>query len=185
MNEVEILTIGHSNHPVDQFVGLLRQHGIESLVDIRRFPTSRRYPQFNQDNLTKSLTEQRIGYHWLEALGGRRGKQSPDFQSPNLGIKDESFRNYADHMTTDDFQDGIQTLLDIAKQHRIAIMCSEASFMQCHRRLVSDNLLANGISVQHIFSTGEVQPHTLTSGAQMKNGDVTYPVVLPLFDSSD
>jgi len=118
-------------------------------------------------------------------LGGRRGRQAPDFKSSNLGIKDEQFRNYADYMATDDFQDGIRALLDIAKQHRAAIMCFEASFMQCHRRLVSDNLLANGISVQHIFSTGEVQPHTLTSGAQMKNGDVTYPVVLPLFDSSD
>jgi len=185
MSQSEIFTIGHSNHPVDQFVGLLRQHGVESLVDIRRFPTSRRYPQFNQPNLTNSLAEQDIGYHWLEALGGRRGRRSPDFESPNFGIKDESFRNYADYMLTDDFQAGIEKLLDIAKQQRTAIMCAEVSFLQCHRRLVSDYLMANGLSVQHILPTGELQPHILTSGAQMTNGGVTYPEVLPLFDALD
>ena len=185
MNQVEVFTIGHSNHPVDQFIGLLCQHGIESLVDVRRFPTARRYPQFNQPNLSNSLAKQDIGYHWLEALGGHRKRRSSDLESPNLGIKDEQFRNYADYMLTDDFQDGVETLLNLAKQQRAAIMCAEASFLQCHRRLVSDYLLANGIDVQHILSTGELKPHPVMCGARVKNGVVTYPEVLPLFDALD
>lgn len=169
----QIFTIGHSNHPLDRLLSQLGQHGIEALADIRRFPGSRKHPHFNRDNLATELTKAGIDYHWFEALGGRRGKSLDD--SPNLGLHNESFRNYADYMMTEDFQGSIQKLREIARRKMTAIMCSEGLFWQCHRRLVSDFLLANGVAVQHIMSSGELRPHTLTEGAVVEKGKLTYP----------
>jgi uncharacterized protein (DUF488 family) len=174
-----VFTIGHSNHPLDRFLALLARHEVEALADIRRFPGSRKHPHFNRDSLAAALPQQGVEYHWLEALGGRRHQQRDE--SPNVGLENKSFRNYADYMLTGNFRDGVKKLLEVARQKRTAIMCAEALFWQCHRRLVSDFLVANGVAVQHIMPTGELRPHTLTSGAVIENGRVTYPGEKSLF----
>jgi uncharacterized protein (DUF488 family) len=166
-----VLTIGHSNHPLEPFLALLAQHEVEALVDIRRFPGSRKHPPFSRDNLAAALPKSGVEYHWLEALGGRRHQQRDE--SPNRGLKNKGFRSYADYMGTDQFREGVKTLLEVARRKRTAIMCAEGLFWQCHRRLVSDFLIANGVTVQHIMPTGEMRPHTLTSGAVIEGGRVT------------
>jgi uncharacterized protein (DUF488 family) len=168
-----VLTIGHSNHPLDRFLDLLARHGVEALVDIRRFPGSRKHPHFHTDSLAAALPKSGIEYHWLEALGGRRHKQRDD--SPNRGLENQGFRNYADYMLTDEFREGVEKLLEVARRKRTAIMCAEGLFWQCHRRLVSDFLAANGVIVQHIMPNGELRAHTLTTGAMIEGGRVTYP----------
>jgi uncharacterized protein (DUF488 family) len=174
-----IFTIGHSNHPLDRFLALFAQHKIEALVDIRRFPGSRKHPHFNRENLAAVLQESGVEYHWLEALGGRRPKQRDD--SPNLGLENEGFRNYADYMLNGEFREGAENLLELARQKRTAIMCAEGLFWQCHRRLVSDFLVANRVTVQHIMPTGKLQPHKLTKGAVIEGRQVTYPGEKSLF----
>ena len=170
----QLFTIGHSNHPIDQFLGLLLKHRIEVLVDIRRFPSSRKYPHLNQESMAAAMREAGIAYHWLEELGGRR-RSRKDFVSPNTGLRNESFRNYADYMLTEEFHKGVAKLLQIAAGKRTAIMCAEAVFWRCHRRLVSDFFLANHVIVQHIFPGGQIRPHKLTDGAKVAAGLVTYP----------
>ena len=172
----QLFSIGHSNQPLDRFLGLLVQHRIEALVDIRRFPGSMKYPHWNQDNLAASLQEAGIEYHWIEALGGRRRSKKAAPPSPNLGLRNESFRNYADYMLTEEFHLAAGKLLEIAAHKRAAMMCAEAVYWRCHRRLVSDFLLANNVTVQHIFPNGEVQPHKLTEGARVEQGEVTCPL---------
>ena len=153
MNGTELFSIGHSNHSIGQFIDLLKLHEIESLVDVRRYPSSRRLPHFNRPNLAEALQEHGIDYHWLEPLGGHRKKAVPD--SPNDGIRDPSFRNYADHMLGEEFRAGVVRLLEIAERTRTAIMCVEQSFHECHRKLISDFLVASRIAVQHILVSGE------------------------------
>lgn len=170
----ELFTIGHSTHPLDRFLELLAQHDIEILADVRRFPGSRKYPHFNRDSLATSLLQADVSYHWIEALGGRRHKTSRD-DSRNLGLRNESFRNYADYMSSHEFREGVRLLLENAEQKRTAFMCAESVFWRCHRRLISDYLLARGITVQHIMPSGELRPHTLTSGAKTENEEVIYP----------
>jgi uncharacterized protein (DUF488 family) len=176
---VSLLTIGHSNHPLARFLALLNQHEVEALVDIRRFPGSRKHPHFNRDSLPAALQQSGVEYHWLEALGGRRHRQQSE--SPNRGLENQGFRNYADYMLTDEFREGVEQLLDVARRKRTAIMCAEGLFWQCHRRLVSDFLMANGVTVQHIMPGGELRPHTLTPGAVVEGGRVTYPGEKSLF----
>jgi uncharacterized protein (DUF488 family) len=120
-----------------------------------------------------------IEYQWLEALGGRRPKQRGE--SPNLGLENQGFRNYADYMRTEKLQDGVRKLLEIARSKRPALMCAEELFWRCHRRLVSDFLLASGVLVQHIMPNGELREHTLTPGAEVDAGRVTYPGEKSLF----
>jgi uncharacterized protein (DUF488 family) len=168
-----VLTIGHSNHPLDRFLALLARHGVEALADIRRFPGSRKHPHFSRDNLAAALSQSGVDYHWLEALGGRRHRQRDE--SPNRGLENQGFRNYADYMLTGEFREAVEKLLEIARRKRAAILCAEGLFWQCHRRLVSDFLVASGVAVQHIMPTGELRPHTLTSGAVIESGRVTYP----------
>ncbi|NLS97619.1 MAG: DUF488 domain-containing protein [Planctomycetaceae bacterium] len=180
-NQLQIFTIGHSSHALGSFVWLLRKHRIEALLDIRRFPGSRKHPHFCRESLSASLQEEDIEYHWLEALGGRRHRKKTDPPSPNPGLRDQSFRNYADYMASDEFQQGVAKLLAIAGNRRTVIMCAEGLYWQCHRRLVSDHLLANGVGVQHIFPNGEVKPHMLTAGAKAESGAVTYPGQPTLF----
>ena len=178
-SNTELFTIGHSTHPVERFLALLAQHEIEALVDIRRFPGSRKHPQFGQDNLAAALRNAGVEHHWLEALGGRRHKQQG--KSPNLGLENKGFRNYADYMLTQEFREGVENLLAIARQKRTTIMCAEGLFWRCHRRLVSDFLAANGVAVQHIMPTGELRPHTLTKVAVIEGGQVAYPGEKSLF----
>ena len=170
---LSLYTIGHSTHSLEQFVELLQQHHIGVLADIRRFPGSRKFPHFNRENLAAALPEAGIEYYWLEALGGRR--KSKTVSSLNLGLRNESFRNYADYMLTEEFRSAIQQLLNLAADKPTAYMCSESVFWRCHRRLVSDYLLVQGTIVQHIMPNGALRPHTLTEGAQVKGGQLTYP----------
>jgi uncharacterized protein (DUF488 family) len=169
----KLLTIGHSNHPLERFLDLLARHGVEALVDLRRFPGSRKHPHFNRNHLAAALQEAGVAYHWLAALGGRRPK--PRDESPNRGLKNQGLRNYADYMLTDEFREGVETLLEIARRKRTAILCAEGLFWRCHRRPVSDFLAANGILVRHIMPAGELRPHQLTTGAVIEGGRVTYP----------
>src|SRR5262249_54449707 len=118
-----VLTIGHSNHPLERFLALLARPGVEALADIRRFPGSRKHPHFHRDNLPVVLPESGVEYHWLEALGGRRPKQRDE--SPNLGLENQGFRNYADYMLTDEFREGVEKLLEAAQRKRTANMCAE------------------------------------------------------------
>jgi uncharacterized protein (DUF488 family) len=172
---VMLFTIGHSNLPLDRFLGLMAQHRIEALADIRRFPSSRTFPHFNRDNLSTALQGAGIEYHWLEGLGGRRSKQEVNASSPNQGLENEGFRNYADYMMTDVFRAAVGQLMTIAESKRTAVMCAESVYWRCHRRLVSDFLLANDVTVQHIFPNGELRPHLPTPGVQIEAGQVRYP----------
>ena len=175
-------SIGHSNQSLNQLVGLLTQHQIEALVDIRRFPSSRKSPHFSRDHLALALPKLGIEYHWIEGLGGRRRSQKAENSSPNLGLRNQSFRNYADYMLTKEFRQAVQKLLKIANHQQSAMMCAEAVFWRCHRRLVSDFLLAKGITVQHIFPNGKIQPHRLTAGAKVEKRKVTYPPTTPFLE---
>ena len=170
---LQFFTIGHSTHPLDGFLELLARHRIEVLADIRRFPGSRKYPHFNRDCLASALPQSGVEYRWFEALGGRR---KPSGDSPkNLGLRNEGFRNYADYMATHEFHEAVGQLLGLARQKRTALMCSEGLFWRCHRRLVSDYLLAQGHVVDHIMPTGDLRPHTLTEGARTEGGELSYP----------
>jgi len=179
----QIFTIGHSNQPIDRFFDLLQQHHIEAVVDVRRFPSSRTFPHFNRTQLEIALRENGIEYRWLEALGGHRKKQKDGPPSPNLGIRDQALRDYADHMLTSEFRAAIEQLLNVAQDQRTAIMCAEAASRRCHRRLLSDHLKANSVSVHHISPHGETTLHELSECAKTDGGVVTYPESLPLFDS--
>jgi uncharacterized protein (DUF488 family) len=178
---MNLFTIGHSTHSLERFLALLAQHDIEALVDIRRFPGSRKFPQFNHDDLPRALQKAGIAYHWLEALGGRRGKRRYGSSSVNLGLQNTGFRNYADYMLTEEFQEGVAKLLEITRRKRTALMCAEGLFWRCHRRLVSDFLMAKRITVQHIMPNGELRSHKLTAGAVIEAGKVTYPGEKSLF----
>ncbi len=171
---LQLFTVGHSTHSLEEFLALLTRHGIEVLADIRRFPGSRKFPHFNRENLETSLSQAGIGYQWIELLGGRRPKTTGETLL-NLGLRNASFRNYADYMASEEFRTGIQQLIALGEQRPTAYMCSESVFWRCHRRLVSDYLLSRNITVQHIMPSGELRPHTLTSGAKIAAGQVTYP----------
>jgi uncharacterized protein (DUF488 family) len=178
-----IFTVGHSTHALEEFLALLDRRRIEALADIRRFPGSRKWPHFNREALAAALAERGLEYYWLESLGGRRKAADDSIESPNAGLRNASFRSYADYMATDEFRGGLVELLDIARRRRTAMMCAESLFWRCHRRLVSDYLLVLGVPVEHIFPSGEAQPHTLTREAKFAEGRLTYPPAPGLFDT--
>jgi len=149
-------------------------------VDIRAFPMSRRLPHFNRESLERSLPEQGIRYIWIKALGGYRKATRKD--SPHTALRNASFRNYADYMESEEFRHGVETLVQAASARRTAMMCAEGLWWQCHRRLVSDFLLARGLEVEHIMPNGQLKPHVLTPGAVVADGRVTYPAPRTLFD---
>jgi uncharacterized protein (DUF488 family) len=169
---LRLFTVGHSTHDIGTFAGLLRQHGVERLVDVRRYPGSRRVPQFNSGELEASLGAHGIAYTHMEALGGRR-RAVPD--SPNGGWRSDQFRGYADHMASEEFGAALGRLEALARERPLAVMCAEAQWWRCHRRLLSDLLLARGAEVVHIDSRGGTQPHELTDFAVAGGGRVTYP----------
>lgn len=166
-----IFTIGHSNHPFEEFLEMLKAFEIETLVDIRRYPGSRKYPHFNKDHLEKSLPEKEIQYLHYEDLGGRR-KVKPD--SHNTAWRLDSFRGYADYMETDSFKKAIEKLETLAKEKRVAYMCSEAVWWSCHRSLVSDYLKNEGWNVQHIMSKTKSNEHPYTKPARIINDKLVY-----------
>jgi uncharacterized protein (DUF488 family) len=179
-----LFSIGHSNAPLDQFLKLLRKHRIKVLTDVRRFPGSRKFPDYNQSNLAASLQEAGIEYQWMEKLGGRRGK-SKITSSANLGLRNVSFRNYADYMLSKEFREELKELLKVAARKRTVIMCAEAVFWRCHRRLISDYLITRGITVEHIMPNGDLRPHSLTDGAVIEEEKVSYPEDKTMSDTSD
>ena len=167
-----ILTIGHSTHPIERFIELLRQHGVQRLVDIRTIPRSRHNPQFNREALAKSVEHEGIAYAHLKELGGLRHAR-PD--SINAGWRNASFRGYADYMQTDEFEQALERLLQLCAGKRCAVMCAEALPWRCHRSLVADALVARGIPVEHILSGSRRDVHSLTPFARIQNERVFYP----------
>lgn len=167
-----LYTIGHSTRSLDELIAALRAHQIETLVDIRAFPMSRRLPQFNRDSLEQTLPAAGSRYVWMKELGGYRKKIRED--SPHIAMRNDSFRNYADYMLTPTFEHAMAELIAIAEQQRTAYMCAERVYFHCHRMLVSDWLVAHGHEVLHIDGTGPVKPHRLTSEARMIEGRLLY-----------
>lgn len=167
-----LYTIGHSTRSLDELVAALQAHQIQTLVDIRAFPMSRRLPQFNREWLEESLPAKGIRYVWVKALGGYRKKTLDE--SPNLALRNESFRNYADYMLTPDFERAAAELVTLAESSRTAYMCAERVYFRCHRMLVSDWLVAQGHEVLHIDGTGPVKRHVLTGEARVDDGRLIY-----------
>jgi uncharacterized protein (DUF488 family) len=167
-----LYTIGHSTRTLDELIEVLQAHSIQTLADIRSFPTSRRLPHFNRESLEKVLPQFAIQYVWMKTLGGRRKAIRED--SPNLALRNDSFRNYADYMLTEDFQRAAAQLIELAGQSRTAYMCAERVYFRCHRMLVSDWLVANGHEVLHIDGAGPVKPHKLMAEARVVDGQLIY-----------
>lgn len=167
-----VYTIGHSTRTLEELVLALQSHEIQILVDIRAFPMSRRLPQFNRDSLEKTLPAAGIRYVWMKVLGGYRKKVLED--SPNIGLRNQSFRNYADYMLTPEFEQAMSQLLTLAEQSRTAYMCAERVYFRCHRMLVSDWLVAHGHEVLHIDDDKPPKPHKLTAEARMIDGQLIY-----------
>jgi uncharacterized protein (DUF488 family) len=186
---MRIWTIGHSTRAIDEFISLLKENGINLLVDVRAWPGSKRYPQFNKDTLAESLNAYGIRYEHFPELGGKR-KSKPD--SRNTAWRNASFRGYADYMETEQFQKGIERLLALSRSDglgsrrkdsdgweavtpwRTAIMCAEAVWWRCHRSLIADYLKARDIEVMHILDANKVEPHPYTSAAHIVDGMLSY-----------
>lgn len=167
-----LYTIGHSTRTLEEFLDPLKAHKIRALVDIRSLPMSRRLPHFNRESLEAALPKADIRYVWIKELGGRRKKIRDD--SPNIALRNDSFRNYADHMLTTEFEEGIHKLLQLAENGRTAYMCAERMYFQCHRMLVSDWLVAHGHEVWHINARGPVQTHKMLDEARVIDGRLIY-----------
>ena len=165
-------TIGHSTRTLDELIEALHAHSIATLADIRSFPMSRRLPHFNRESLEETLPAAGIQYIWMKELGGRRKAIRDD--SPNIALRNSSFRNYADYMLTKEFQRAAADLIQIAEKSRTAYMCAERVYFQCHRMLVSDWLTAHGHEVRHIDGTGPAKPHKLLSDARVIDGELMY-----------
>ncbi len=166
-----VWTIGHSTRSIDEFLQILRSFSIKALADVRNFPGSRKFPQFNSDSLAASLRKADIGYFHFKELGGRR-KPLPD--SINTNWRNSAFRGYADYMQTDEFKKAVIQLEMLASESRTAFMCSEAVWWSCHRSLIADYLKANGWTVWHIMNAGKETEHPFTSPARVENGVLSY-----------
>ncbi|HZC22015.1 MAG TPA: DUF488 domain-containing protein [Candidatus Binatia bacterium] len=167
-----IYTIGHSTRSFDELTSALQAHQIGALVDIRAFPMSRRLPQFNRDSLEQNLPTAGTQYVWMKSLGGYRKRMLEE--SPNIALRNDSFRNYADYMLTTEFEQGVTELLRLAEKGRTAYMCAERVYFRCHRMLVSDWLVAHGHEVLHIDDEKPAKPHKLTAEARMIDGRLLY-----------
>ncbi len=172
--ERRIYTIGHSTHPMAEFVRLLQAHGVVRVVDVRTVPRSRHNPQFNRETLPGALQAAAIGYEHFAKLGGLR---HPRKDSPNPGWRNDSFRGYADYMQTPEFAAALEELIGISGPEPLALMCAEAVPWRCHRSLIADALFARGIVAEHIMSVSRRDPHTLTSFAVIEGSRVLYPPV--------
>jgi uncharacterized protein (DUF488 family) len=175
-----VFTIGHSTHPIDGFIRLLRGAGIERLVDVRSVPRSRHNPQFNSETLARSLAAAGIDYRHIKPLGGLRHRPKDAPPSPNGLWENEAFRNFADYALTPTFEAGFEELAALADERATAIMCAEALWWRCHRRLIADRLLAAGRPVAHVLGDGKIEAARLTQGAVVgRDGKVTYPALAP------
>ena len=174
--KLPFFTIGHSNRTLEEFVELLRGAEIALLADIRTIPKSRANPQFNEGTLPGALAACQIGYERIAALGGLRGKSKTIARDVNAFWTNESFHNYADYALSEAFRMGLDHLIEQGRYRRTAIMCSEAVWWRCHRRIVTDHLIAGGESVFHIMGKGRIEPAHLTAGAVVQaGGEVVYP----------
>jgi uncharacterized protein (DUF488 family) len=170
-----VFTIGHSTRSIGDFIALLREAGVDCVVDVRRFPGSRRHPQFNAEALGASLADCGIAYRHMAALGGRRGSRGDGAPSPHTLWREAAFRNYADYAETAEFRAAFAELLRLARDRRPAIMCAEAVWWRCHRRIIADYLIAAGVAVEHILDAGKIEPARLTPEATVRpDGSVLY-----------
>jgi uncharacterized protein (DUF488 family) len=167
-----LLTIGHSTHPINEFVQLLTHHGVMEIADVRSIPKSRHNPQFNSESLEESLRTSGIGYTRIEELGGLRHSRKDSF---NLGWRNASFRGYADYMATPEFSEGLDALTCIARARLTAIMCAEALPWRCHRSLIADAMSHAGWEVRDIISSKTPTEHRLTPFLRVVDGHLTYP----------
>ncbi|MEW9571748.1 DUF488 family protein [Rhodanobacter sp. Si-c] len=166
-----VWTIGHSTRTLEEFLALLAAFRIEAVADVRRFPGSRRWPQFARDALAVSLAAHGIGYRWFPQLGGRR-RTRPD--SPNTAWRNAAFRGYADHLASAEFAEGLAGLLAFAARQRTAVMCAEAVWWRCHRSIIADVLKQRGIEVIHILGLQHGVVHPWSSAAQVEDGKLSY-----------
>lgn len=160
---------------MDEFVGLLRAGGVGMVIDVRTIPRSRTNPQYNEERLGEALAGFQIGHGRIPALGGlrRRVREVPD--ELNGWWENRSFHNYADHALSDAFRAGLEELIALGRERRVAVMCSEAVWWRCHRRIIADHLLARGETVLHLMDKGKAEPARLSEGAALKDGALTYP----------
>jgi len=166
------MTIGHSTHTLEEFIGLLQAHGATCVVDVRTIPRSRHNPQFNKTSLPRSLKKAGLGYVHMAGLGGLRHAKH---DSPNSGWRNASFRGYADYMQMPEFAQSLEELIHLANQERIVLMCAEAVPWRCHRSLIADALVVHGIRTEDIMSLTRRQVHTLRPFAKVRGTAITYP----------
>jgi uncharacterized protein (DUF488 family) len=171
-------TIGHSTRPLEAFVDLLRVGGVDMVIDIRTVPRSRTNPQYNEEGLGEAFRRYQIGHGRIPALGGLRSRVRGTPPELNGWWENRSFHNYADHALSEDFRAGLEQLVALGRERRVAMMCSEAVWWRCHRRIVADHLIARGESVFHLMDKGRVEPARLSEGAVVADGAVTYPAGL-------
>lgn len=171
-----VFTIGHSTHPIEEFIALLRGNGVEQLIDVRTVPGSRHNPQFGARALEQSLTDAGLSYVRMEELGGLRHTPA-SVESINGAWRNKSFRSYADYMQTEPFAHGIDALIEHAETRTVAIMCAEAVPWRCHRSLIADALLVRDLAVNDIMSATSTKPHTLTSFAAVDGQRLWYPPI--------
>lgn len=175
MAKFPVFTIGHSTRTIEEFVSLLRLAAVQRVVDVRTIPRSRTNPHYNLDALPETLASYQISHTIIPELGGRRSRQKAVDPKINAHWQNQSFHNYADHALSHDFDVGLQRLLALADQERCAIMCSEAVWWRCHRRIISDYLLLHGKEVFHLMGKDRVEPAKLTEGAVAVANSLTYP----------
>lgn len=172
-------TIGHSTHPVETFVAMLRPNEVRRVIDVRAFPRSRTNPQYNIDALPVALAHHGIGYEHIAALGGKRGKSREVPEDMNAFWDNQSFHNYADYAMGDGFRAGLERLLSLGQSERVAVMCAESVWWRCHRRIITDYLLAAGRDVWHIMGVDAIEPARITPAARpASNGALAYPFTL-------
>lgn len=184
MRQSPIFTVGHSTRTIPEFIDLLRAGAVELVVDVRTIPRSRHNPQYNEDVLEAELAPYQIGYCRIAQLGGLRGRSREVARGVNGFWENQSFHNYADYALSNEFGEGFGLLVDVAASRRCAIMCSEAVWWRCHRRIIADYLLARGWAVLHLMGTDRVEPARLTSAARIKDGGIIYPPSTTSVDQS-
>lgn len=168
-----MFTVGHSNRSIEEFIAILKGHGVKILADVRRLPGSDRYPQFNQDELKASLKEHGIRYVYFPHLGGRR--RPVKNRNKNAAWRVAAFRGYADYMESPEFQKSLERLLALAKKKSVAVMCAEVLPWRCHRRLIADAAVSRGIPTFDIMTASKAVPHELPEWARVRAGNLSYP----------
>lgn len=181
MDDITIYTVGHSTHPIDEFIALLKAYGVKKLVDVRTIPKSRHNPQFMEETLAASLRAEGITYRRAKSLGGLRHVRK---DSPNGGWRNKSFQGYADYMQTTEFGEAVDDLVGRAQHSDVVIMCAEAVPWRCHRSMIGDALVVRGVTVLDIMSETKATPHVLRSFARVDHTTITYPPDLTENDAS-